>query len=116
MKRNAAFTVSFQIAALSQTQDNYKLEWSDECNIDGAPDSIKWNSSTGISSSFLQGQAYRVRLRDHTSVGSGCAGSPDRGMQALRYYTPLNLSTAFSSVSFFLQKQKRNTLLSVGVL
>ncbi len=44
----SAFTVLFQIAAISQTQDNYKLVWSDEFNIDGAPDSIKWNYEKGF--------------------------------------------------------------------
>lgn len=43
-----AFAVLFQIAAISQTQNNYKLVWSDEFNIDGAPDSTKWNYEKGF--------------------------------------------------------------------
>jgi beta-glucanase (GH16 family) len=40
--------VLFQRAAISQTQDNYQLVWSDEFDINGVPDPTKWNYEKGF--------------------------------------------------------------------
>lgn len=44
----SACVVLFHSAALSQTQDNYQLVWNDEFDINGAPDSTKWNYEKGF--------------------------------------------------------------------
>lgn len=44
----SACVVLFHSTAISQTQDNYQLVWSDEFDINGAPDSTKWNYEKGF--------------------------------------------------------------------